>query len=257
MEKNLWIFIPSSMLPLKIETYIRLFFYKPSYQQDIQNVPEGKLIFWEVIVSVIPSELVYIFVCLFRALYSSQYTVQTTNTPCPHTRCKVNWCWWWNFLKYIILSKLYRPATATYIGYSSASRSHVVTIRRISRKWTLINWQLTLWMSELYYDRRSDGHLSWYQATIWGLWPDFYYCQKLAGLLIWGALSDDRTGLSLTIDAVFASAVILRSESRGDHDHILLSQIWDSPNLENQVPVFISPRNRVICLTLCFKLTCL
>jgi hypothetical protein len=28
-------------------------------------------------------------------------------------------------------------------------------------------------------------------------------------------------------------------------DHILLSQIRDSPNLEGQVPVFISPRNRV------------
>jgi hypothetical protein len=29
------------------------------------------------------------------------------------------------------------------------------------------------------------------------------------------------------------------------HDRILLSQIQDSPNLEGQVPVFISPRNRV------------
>jgi hypothetical protein len=42
-----------------------------------------------------------------------------------------------------------------------------------------------------------------------------------------------------------ANAVILRSESLGTHDHILLSQIRDSPNLEGQVPVFISPRNRV------------
>jgi hypothetical protein len=42
-----------------------------------------------------------------------------------------------------------------------------------------------------------------------------------------------------------ASAVILRSESRGTHDHILLSQIRDSANLEGQVPVFIPPRNRL------------
>jgi hypothetical protein len=42
-----------------------------------------------------------------------------------------------------------------------------------------------------------------------------------------------------------ASAVILRSESRGTHDHILLSKIRDSSNLEGQVPVFISPKNRV------------
>jgi hypothetical protein len=44
---------------------------------------------------------------------------------------------------------------------------------------------------------------------------------------------------------LFASAVILRSDSRGTHDHISLSQIRDSPNLEGQVPIFISPRNRV------------
>jgi hypothetical protein len=42
-----------------------------------------------------------------------------------------------------------------------------------------------------------------------------------------------------------ASAVILTSESRGIHNHILLSQVRDSPNLEDQVSVFISPRNRV------------
>jgi hypothetical protein len=47
---------------------------------------------------------------------------------------------------------------------------------------------------------------------------------------------------------VLASAVILRSESHGTHYHILLSQIRDSPNLEGQVPVFISPRNRVALL---------
>jgi hypothetical protein len=39
-----------------------------------------------------------------------------------------------------------------------------------------------------------------------------------------------------------ASAVILGFEFRGTHDHILLFQIRDSPNLEGQVPVFISPR---------------
>jgi hypothetical protein len=44
---------------------------------------------------------------------------------------------------------------------------------------------------------------------------------------------------------VLASAVILRSESHGTHDHILLSHIPDFPNLEGLVPIFISPRNRV------------
>jgi hypothetical protein len=44
---------------------------------------------------------------------------------------------------------------------------------------------------------------------------------------------------------VLASVVILRSESRWTHDHILLFQIRDCPNLEGQVPVFISPSDRV------------
>jgi hypothetical protein len=45
-----------------------------------------------------------------------------------------------------------------------------------------------------------------------------------------------------------ASAVIHKCESRETHDHILLSQFRDSPNMEGQVPVFISPRNRVALL---------
>jgi hypothetical protein len=47
---------------------------------------------------------------------------------------------------------------------------------------------------------------------------------------------------------VLTSSVIVRSESHGIHGHILLSQIRDSPNLEDQVPVFISPKNRVAWL---------
>jgi hypothetical protein len=44
------------------------------------------------------------------------------------------------------------------------------------------------------------------------------------------------------------SAVVVRSESCGNHDHILLSQIRNSTNLEVQVLVFYPPpppRNRV------------
>jgi hypothetical protein len=47
---------------------------------------------------------------------------------------------------------------------------------------------------------------------------------------------------------VLASAVILRSERRGTHDHILLSQIRDSTNQEGQIPIFIFPRNRILKL---------
>jgi hypothetical protein len=43
--------------------------------------------------------------------------------------------------------------------------------------------------------------LSWNKAPIWGIRPDFYYYQTVAVLLFWGALSDERTGLSFTIFA--------------------------------------------------------
>jgi hypothetical protein len=42
-----------------------------------------------------------------------------------------------------------------------------------------------------------------------------------------------------------ARAAFLRSESHGAYEHILLSLFLRLPNLEGQVPVFISPRNRV------------
>jgi hypothetical protein len=48
----------------------------------------------------------------------------------------------------------------------------------------------------------TDGQsasLSWSKAPIWGLRPDFHYCQTIAGLLIWSALSDERTCLSSTM----------------------------------------------------------
>jgi hypothetical protein len=38
----------------------------------------------------------------------SYFTVQTSNMPCSHTSCKVHWCWRWNFLKCIMLHKLYQ-----------------------------------------------------------------------------------------------------------------------------------------------------
>jgi hypothetical protein len=43
-------------------------------------------------------------------------------------------------------------------------------------------------------DGQSIG-LSWNKAPIWGLRPDLYYCLTVADLM-WGALSDERTGLS-------------------------------------------------------------
>jgi hypothetical protein len=73
----------------------------------------------------------------------------------------------------------------------------------------------------------------------------FYYSHSVEGFLMWGALSGERTGLSFTLAACLASAVILGSETCWTHDHILLTLVRDSSNLEGQVPVFISSRNSV------------
>jgi hypothetical protein len=50
---------------------------------------------------------------------------------------------------------------------------------------------------------------------------------------------------SLQLILALASVVILGSESSGTDDHILLPQIPNSLKLEDQVPVFTSPKNRV------------
>jgi hypothetical protein len=73
-----------------------------------------------------------------------------------------------------------------------------------------------------------------------GAYDQIFICQTIAGLLMWGALSEERTICRLQLLLALASAVVLGSQSRGIRDHILLSQIRDSPNLEGQV----SPRNR-------------
>jgi hypothetical protein len=64
----------------------------PSY--NIQNVPGGKLSTLEVIISVILSKKLHTYMCAipngFRDTAISLYTVQTSNTTCPHTSCKVH-----------------------------------------------------------------------------------------------------------------------------------------------------------------------
>jgi hypothetical protein len=66
----------------------------------------------------------------------------------------------------------------------------------------------------------ADGQsasLSWNKAPIWSLRPDFCYCQTVPWLLMWGALSDERTGLS------FTTAADLRQRS-----HSRVRVLWDA-----------------------------
>jgi hypothetical protein len=69
-------------------------------------------------------------------------------------------------------------------------------------------------------------------------------------LVSWCGMPSLTRGLfcRLQLLPVLANAVILRSDSHETHDHILLSQILDVPNLGGQIPVFVSFMNRVVQL---------
>jgi hypothetical protein len=76
--------------------------------------------------------------------------------------------------------------------------------------------------------------LSWNKAPIWGLEPNFYYCQTVAGLLMWSALSDERMGLLFTI-----AAGLLQ------HSHSRARVPWDLPpyfTVSDPRLLFSSPR---------------
>jgi hypothetical protein len=97
----------------------------------------------------------------------------------------------------------------------------------------------------------TDGQwtsLSLYWGSICGPWPHFISVRQLPVSWFWapypmrGWVSTSQLLLGLV------SAVILGSESHMTQDHTLLSQIWDCPNLEDQVPIFIFQRNRVTWL---------
>jgi hypothetical protein len=117
---------------------------------------------------------------------------------------------------------LHQPflATASNGGNSSASRAQVLSSQPPVQNST---------ESESYVT--TDGQsasLSWNKAPIWGLRPDFNYCLTVAGFLIWGVLSDERTGMSFAF-AVGPRQRNLGSEFLGTRDHTLRSQIRDFP----------------------------
>jgi hypothetical protein len=97
--------------------------------------------------------------------------------------------------------------------------------------------------SKLCYGRRS-ANLSWCQAFIWSPCPIFIVRQLW---ICWREAPSSTRGrvCSLQLLLGLASADTLGSEYHRTRNHILMPHIWNSPNLEGQVPVFVSPRNRV------------
>jgi hypothetical protein len=99
--------------------------------------------------------------------------------------------------------------------------------------------------SKLRYDRRSVGQSVLVSSIHLGLTTRFLFVRPLRVFLMWGTLSDERTGPPFTI----AAGPRQRSHScvRFPWDSWPYFTVSDSrlPNLEGQVLIFISPRNRV------------
>jgi hypothetical protein len=97
--------------------------------------------------------------------------------------------------------------------------------------------------SKLLYDWRSVSQYVLVSSTLVGLAIRYYFlseccCLKSTVMFLLGALSDERTGLQFAVQS-------LDGLSRTEPVTIFYCLVWDSPNMEGQVPVFISHRNRV------------
>jgi hypothetical protein len=104
------------------------------------------------------------------------------------------------------------PGSDLRIGHFFSFRRPLVNIPQLNTE--LLNCLLSSLTAELRLPRsesesesyvKIDGQsasLSWNKAPIWDLRQDFYYCQTVAGLLMWGALSDERTALSFAIATI-------------------------------------------------------
>jgi hypothetical protein len=94
--------------------------------------------------------------------------------------------------------------------------------------------------SELFYDWRSVSQYVLVSIPLWDL-RTYISCRRMA---VWKLRSCFCGAPSLTRGSAICSVITQWSESCRIIT-ILYCLIWDSPNLEGQVPVFISPRNSV------------
>jgi hypothetical protein len=68
--------------------------------------------------------------------------------------------------------------------------------------------------NESFWKSKSKSHCDWQSVSqsvlvsspIWGSWPDIYYCLTVTVVSMWGALSDERTGLSFVRVSVCGSS---------------------------------------------------
>jgi hypothetical protein len=96
----------------------------------------------------------------------------------------------------------------------------------------------------------QSASLSWCQAPIWDprsilLSPWIFFRQLRVCNFVAPSLTR-RRACNLLYNCFWAlPEQSLLGRSPAEHTTIFYCLIWDSPNLEGQIPVFISPRNRV------------
>jgi hypothetical protein len=108
----------------------------------------------------------------------------------------------------------------------------------------------------------QSASLSWNKAPIWGLRPDFYYCQTVSGLLICGALAVTRGPVCrLQLLLALANAVILsqirvtESKSYIMTDGQSASLYWNKAPIWAYGQIFITVRQLRVCWCGAFSLT--
>jgi hypothetical protein len=97
------------------------------------------------------------------------------------------------------------PTLEVSIQFSAATANYLVAdSSQLSSQSSRISTRLVLGNSADSSQSQSQNYvttdgqwssLPWNKASIWGLRPDLYFCMTVAGLLMWGSLSDERTGL--------------------------------------------------------------
>jgi hypothetical protein len=81
----------------------------------------------------------------------------------------------------------------------------ILLLSCLGRCWLATISRLLKFKSKSHYDRRSVGHSVLVSNPIWGPRLNFCYCQTVAVLSLWGALSEERTGLSFNAVKISSS----------------------------------------------------
>jgi hypothetical protein len=91
----------------------------------------------------------------------------------------------------------------------------------------------------------QSASLAWCQASIWGTLPDSYYCQTFREFVYVGRSLWREDGSVVYNYSWSSPAQSFWDPSPARLTIMFYPQMRDSPNLEGQVPVFISPKNKV------------